>query len=90
MKHNPEIWLQAADDVANSFLSQPPELRKDESEGFSKTDVLITLSDLADALDLLNYPLSSFIRFRAENWYHEGMSHAPDFAVHWSQVTKQD
>ncbi|MEC5342175.1 hypothetical protein ABRZ24_06085 [Brenneria populi] len=86
MQHNPEIWLQAADDAANSFLSQPPAQREAGNDnGYCKISVLSSLEVLADAVYYLNYPLYQFIKIHANQWYSHGMSHPPEFAATWAK-----
>ncbi|WP_248466108.1 hypothetical protein [Pectobacterium versatile] len=86
MKHSPEIWLHAADDAANSFLSQPPEQREGGNDnGFCKISVLSSLEGLADSVYYLNYPLCQFIKIHANQWYSRGMSLPPEFAAAWAK-----
>lgn len=86
INHNPGIWLQAADDAANSFLLQPAEVREHGSDnGYCKISVLSSLESLADALYYLDYPLYQFIKTHSNQWYSEGMTRRPEFSAAWTK-----
>ncbi|WP_152508178.1 hypothetical protein [Dickeya dadantii] len=86
INHNPEIWLQAADDAAESFLSQPTDVRESGSDNsYTRINVLSSLEALADAVYYLNHNLCIFIKNRANQWYRDGMMHAPEFAINWAK-----
>lgn len=84
MKHDLEIWLRAADDAANSFLSQTPAQRNIcDDKNFDCVSVLSSLENLADALYFLDESLSKFIRNKTNQWYRAGMAQAPEFLAAW-------
>ncbi|MCH4997840.1 hypothetical protein I1A41_16705 [Pectobacterium carotovorum] len=86
INHNPAIWLQAADDAANSFLSQPPAQRESGNDnGYCKISVLSSLEALGDAVYYLNYPLYQFIKIHSNQWYSEGMTRQPEFSAAWAE-----
>lgn len=86
MKHNPEIWLQAADDAVESFLSQSAFGGMGNDRGYTPVCVLSSLEALADAVYYLNYPLFRFIKSRAEHWRRYGMAHQPPkFLKEWQR-----
>ncbi|AYC17690.1 hypothetical protein DZA65_00784 [Dickeya dianthicola] len=82
--HNPEIWLQAADDAAQSFLSQPADVRENGSDnGYNRISVLSSMESLADAVYYLNHPLYQFIKSHSNQWFRDGMTQAPEFTASW-------
>ncbi|SLM62846.1 hypothetical protein DAQ1742_01916 [Dickeya aquatica] len=84
--HNAEIWLQAADDVAQSFLSQPADVRESGSDnGFNRISVLSSLESLADAVYWLDHSLYQFIKSHSYQWFLDGMTQAPEFAINWAK-----
>ncbi|MBT9186379.1 hypothetical protein [Pectobacterium punjabense] len=88
MKHNPEIWLQAADDVANTFLSQSTEVRESVSnDTFNHIGIIWMLETLADAVYYINEPLCYFIRKHGDKWHRDGMKKPPEFAANWKLDT---
>ncbi|RRO03820.1 MULTISPECIES: hypothetical protein [Pectobacterium] len=82
MKHNPEIWLQAADDAAESFLSQSVADLKSDA-GYDAVSVLSTLHGISDAVYYLNEPLYHFIKHHTQQWFLGGMSQHPSFLTAW-------
>ncbi|KFF67226.1 hypothetical protein [Pectobacterium brasiliense] len=92
MKHNPEIWLQAADDAVESFLSQHAAVREfGNGRGYCCVSVLSSLESLADAVHYLNYPLSKFIKAHANHWRRYGMgTHHPEFLKAWQRHNARD
>lgn len=82
LKHNPEIWLQAADDASESFLSQSVAVLKSDV-GYSAVCLLSTLYAIADAVYYLNEPLYHFIKHHTQQWYLDGMSQCPSFLAAW-------
>ncbi|MBQ4761534.1 hypothetical protein GMW39_15450 [Pectobacterium parmentieri] len=90
LKHNPEIWLQAADDAANSFLSQPESLRFScEAGAYTRLNVLTSLDTLADAVYYLNYPLYQFIKCHMKEWYHSDCAFPPEFLRAWRDINSE-
>ncbi|WP_350238918.1 hypothetical protein U1R68_07605 [Pectobacterium colocasium] len=86
INHNPKIWLQAADDAAEGFLSQSADVRENGNDnGYNCISVLSSLESLADAVYYINHPLYQFIKSHTNQWYHDGMTQAPNFATNWAK-----
>lgn len=82
--HNAEIWLQAADDAAQSFLSQPAGMQEgDGNNGYNRVSVLSSLESLADAVYWLDHSLYQFIKSHSYQWFLDGMTQAPEFTASW-------
>lgn len=84
MKHNSEIWMQAADNLVNHFIWI-------ENKDYKHVNALFdALDKVADSIKHIDKRASLFISQRADAWIQKGMTEKPAFLFWWRELISDD